>query len=59
MQTKFSDLFSGKGSDVERADLDRGTFYRLRVGPFASSAEAKTFCDGLKSRGQDCLVKTK
>lgn len=60
MQTKFGELFSGKGSDVERADLGaKGVFFRLRIGPFASSAEAKTFCDGLKSRGQDCLVKSK
>lgn len=60
MQTKFGELFSGKGSDVERADLGaKGVFFRLRIGPFASSADAKTFCEGLKSRGQDCLVKSK
>jgi len=60
MQTRLGDFVSGKSPDVERADLGaRGVFYRLRIGPFSSSADAKTFCDGLKTRGQDCLVKAK
>jgi len=43
---------------VETADLgDRGVYHRLRVGPFASSDAAKTYCEGLKERGQDCLIK--
>ncbi|PQA86118.1 SPOR domain-containing protein [Hyphococcus luteus] len=58
METKLGDYLSGKGPDVERADLgDRGVYYRLRVGPFSSSDDAKTYCAGLKDRGQDCLVK--
>lgn len=58
MQTKLGDFLSGKGPDVETADLgDRGVYYRLRVGPFTSSDDAKTYCAGLKERGQDCLVK--
>lgn len=58
MQTKMGDFLSGKGPDVEVADLgDRGVYYRLRVGPFSSSDDAKTYCAGLKERGQDCLVK--
>ena len=58
MQTKMGDFLLGKGPDVETADLgDRGVYYRLRVGPFSSSDDAKTYCAGLKERGQDCLVK--
>ncbi len=58
MEGKLGDYLSGKGPDVERADLgDRGIYYRLRVGPFSSSDDAKTYCAGLKDRGQDCLVK--
>ncbi len=60
LQTKLGDYVDGKGDDVERADLGaKGVFYRLRIGPFASSAEARTYCEGLKSRGQDCMVRTK
>lgn len=59
MQTKMGDFLSGKGPDVEMADLgERGVYYRLRVGPFSSSDDAKTYCAGLKERGQDCLVKS-
>ena len=58
MQTRFGDYLSGKTYDVETADLgDRGVYHRLRVGPFASSDAAKTYCEGLKERGQDCLIK--
>jgi len=58
MQTKLGDYLNGKAPDVEVADLgDRGTYYRLRVGPFSSSDGAKTYCAGLKERGQDCLIK--
>jgi cell division septation protein DedD len=60
LQRKLGDYAAGKGEHIEFADLgSRGVFYRLRVGPFASSAEAKTYCDGLKSRGTDCMVKAK
>ncbi|MGE0407781.1 MAG: SPOR domain-containing protein [Amphiplicatus sp.] len=60
LQGKLGDYLGGKSRDVERADLgDKGVYYRLRIGPFASSDDAKTYCEGLKSRGQDCLVKAK
>ena len=59
MQTKLGDYLNGKSPDVEVADLgDRGVYYRLRVGPFASADAAKTYCAGLKERGQDCLIKS-
>lgn len=58
LQTKLGDFLSGKGPDVETADLgDRGVYHRLRIGPFSSADDAKTYCAGLKERGQDCLVK--
>jgi len=60
MSSKVGGYLDGKSKDVERADLGvRGVFYRLRVGPFASADAAKTYCEGLKTRGQDCLIKKK
>jgi cell division protein FtsN len=60
LQGRLGDFATGKSPDIERADLgDKGVFYRLRIGPFTSSADAKTYCDGLKSRGADCIVKAK
>lgn len=60
LKTRLGDYLNGKAENIERADLgDKGVFYRLRIGPFASSAEAKTYCEGLKSRGADCIVRAK
>lgn len=60
LQGKLGDYLDGKAQDVERADLgDKGTFYRLRIGPFTSADDAKTYCSGLKERGTDCLIKAK
>ncbi len=60
MQGKLGAFLDGKGKDVEVADLGpKGTYYRLRVGPFASADDAKTYCAGLKERGTDCLIKAK
>lgn len=60
LQGKLGTYLEGKSDDIERADLgDKGVYYRLRIGPFASSDEAKTYCAGLKERGTDCLIKAK
>lgn len=60
LQGKLGSYVEGKSEDIERADLgDKGVYYRLRIGPFASSDEAKTYCAGLKERGTDCLIKAK
>lgn len=57
-QGKNSDILpSGSGFNIDRVDRgERGIFYRLRVSGFATRDAAGTFCDRLKSRGQDCLV---
>lgn len=40
-----------------RADLGaRGTYYRLRAGPFADAFAAQEICDKLKARKQPCFV---
>jgi len=33
-----------------------GSFYRVRVGPFATQAEGHATCAKLKGSGLDCLV---
>ena len=35
-----------------------GTFYRVRVGPYADAKEPQQLCGGLRSSGFDCLVVT-
>lgn len=48
---------SGKTPIVVRADLgDKGIYYRLRLGGFASDADAKGFCKDLTAKGQACII---
>jgi hypothetical protein len=35
-----------------------GTFYRVRLGPYANMSEPKVLCDQLRPKGYDCLVVT-
>jgi len=42
--------------NVQRADLpEKGTWYRLRIGPFATAADANAVCTKLKASGGDCF----
>ena len=42
---------------IQRADLgDKGIFYRVRAGWFASRAEAKAICSELATRNVGCLI---
>ena len=56
LQARYSSLLGGYSEDIQRADLgDRGTYYRVRVGPFAPS-DAQKLCDALKGAGGDCIL---
>jgi cell division protein FtsN len=47
---------AGYAPDVRRAELGaKGTWYRLRVGPFASLSEANAACAKLKASGGNCF----
>lgn len=52
---KNGDVLSGKPQSIVRADLPNGTFYRLRIGGFATPEAAKAACSKLSSRGQGCF----
>jgi cell division protein FtsN len=50
-------LAPGYRPDVKAADLGaRGTWYRLRLGPFADKHSAASFCEKLRTGGANCLV---
>ncbi|MBO7332656.1 MAG: SPOR domain-containing protein [Alphaproteobacteria bacterium] len=50
-------LLTGQPHDIVEVVIPKkGTFYRLRVGEFKTKEDAKSFCDKLKSRKQDCTV---
>jgi len=49
-------LFSGKSPDIQPATVNGKTFYRLRVGGFASKGAAATFCAEVSAAGNACTV---
>lgn len=57
LNAKHADLLSGQSYIVSSADLgEKGTFYRLYVGSFATRAAAQSLCSDLQSRAVDCFV---
>lgn len=57
LQRKFPQVLGPYKASVQTATVaDRGTYYRVRVGPFSSSSDASTVCNNLRSAGGDCVV---
>lgn len=47
---------AGYEPDIIKVDIPgKGTWYRLRVGSFASTADANVLCDKLKASGGSCF----
>jgi hypothetical protein len=56
LQVKFPSILGNLGPDIQRADLgDKGVYYRVRIGPFAS-ADAQKICGNYKAAGGDCII---
>ncbi|MET0315106.1 MAG: SPOR domain-containing protein, partial [Hansschlegelia sp.] len=57
LQKKFPSVLGSYQASIQTATVpDRGTYYRVRVGPFTSSTDASTLCSSLRSAGGDCVV---
>lgn len=58
LQAKYGDILGQFTATVTRVDLgaEKGIFYRLRTGPFATKAEARSLCATLVKRKARCLV---
>ncbi len=57
VEQRFSDLLAGHEIFVQQVDLaEQGTFYRVRLGPFASLADARAACTRFQERDRDCLA---
>ena len=57
MRGRNTDLLGGLTHDVSRVDLgERGVWFRVRVGPVAGKAEARSLCSALKARKINCIV---
>jgi cell division septation protein DedD len=56
LQARYPNILGSYDVNVQRADLpDRGTFYRVRVGPFSQN-DAQRLCDDLRQAGGDCVL---
>ncbi len=57
MSKNHAAQLSGLSHSVQRIEIEgRGTFYRLRAGPFPDRAAAESRCKALKDKGQACIV---
>jgi len=57
LQTKYAGLFGSLQPSIRRSDLrERGVYYRVVIGPFATIGEANQLCGSLKKSGGDCVV---
>ena len=57
LQQAHPDQLGGRAVEVNAAEVgDRGTFYRVRIGPFADRDAARDLCRELNAAGQECLV---
>jgi len=56
-KTRHGSVVGDLAQDIQKADLGaKGTWYRLRVGPFADKAAAASACEKLKAEGGTCFV---
>jgi len=57
MQQKYGTALAGKTPDIASANLSKGAYDRLVVGPPGSREEASNVCSQLKAQGyKDCWV---
>jgi cell division septation protein DedD len=57
LKRRFPQILGSYQPSIQPANLgDRGTYYRVRVGPFASRDDATGLCANLKTAGGDCVV---
>jgi len=57
LQHKYPGVLGRYNVMVRRADLsDKGVFYRVQVGPFATAKQANEMCSSLKSAGGQCIL---
>lgn len=55
-KAKDNPALAGAGVSVDPMAFGGSTFYRVRVGPYASAADTRGPCAALKTSGLDCLV---
>lgn len=56
-KARYGSAVGNVSPNIQEADLgEKGTWYRLRVGPFADKAAANSACDAIKAQGGSCFA---
>lgn len=55
VSAKAPGLFAGKSPEISKVEVAGATYYRLRVGGFASHEDAAQFCSQLTAAGGPCM----
>jgi hypothetical protein len=59
IKSQYGQAVGQREPEIDEAVVgNMGSFYRVRVGPFASPQEGQAACAKLKGSGLDCLVVT-
>jgi hypothetical protein len=59
VRKEHANAISGRRLEVDETVFGgMGTFYRVRLGPYADVKEPRLLCDALRPKGYDCLVVT-
>lgn len=59
VMTNHGSELGGAAAEVDETVIgNMGTFYRVRLGPYANAAEPRKLCTSLKPQGYDCQVVT-
>jgi cell division protein FtsN len=57
LKKDYATALAGREPEVDETVIgNMGTFYRVRIGPFANAAEPATLCTKLRGVGLDCLI---
>lgn len=57
LKARNGDLLGALKPDIKRVDLgEKGIYYRLRIGPFVTRADAVAKCEVLRTRNINCIV---
>lgn len=59
VMSQHADQLGGAAAEIDETVIgNMGTFYRVRVGPYANASDPKRLCTTLKPQGYDCQVVT-